>query len=152
MKKILVPVDLSEFSKEIIEEAAKLAKLTDAELILLNVASVDVGFIIGDVGFQYLPELEHTALEDDAVMLSNFTDYIKLKDIKCKSLVKQGIPVDVILEQAEEQNADCIVIGSRGHGSLYEVLVGSVCHDVIKYSNIPVYVIPNNKAKEEKSK
>ncbi|MBV7441655.1 universal stress protein [Weeksellaceae bacterium TAE3-ERU29] len=151
MKKILVPVDLSEFSKEIIDGALNLAKLTDAELILLNVASLDIGFIIGDVGFQYLPQLEHTALENDAMMLNNFTDYINLKDVKCKSLVKQGVPVDVILEQAEKQNADCIVIGSRGHGSLYEVLVGSVCHDVIKYSNIPVYVIPNNKEKEEKS-
>ena len=130
-------------------EAIKLAKLTNAELILLNVASLDIGFIIGDVGFQYLPELEHTALEDDAVMLSNFTDYIKSKGVECKSLVKQGIPVDVILEQAEEQKVDCIVIGSRGHGSLYEVLVGSVCHDVIKYSNVPVYVKPNNKEKDK---
>ena len=152
MKKILVTVDLSELSKEIIDGAINLAKLTNAELILLNVASLDVGFIIGDVGFQYLPELEHTALEDDAVMLNNFTDYINLKEIKCKSLVKQGVPLDVILEQAKEQNADCIVIGSRGHGSLYEVLVGSVCHDVIKHSEIPVYVIPNNRKKEDKSK
>ena len=149
MKKILVPIDLSAFSKEVIEEAIKLAKLTGAELILLNVASLDIGFVVGDVGFQYLPELENTALEDDAKMLSNFTDYVKLKGVKCESMVKQGIPVDVILEESDKQHADCVVIGSRGHGSLYEVLVGSVCHDVIKYSNVPVYVKPNNKKKEK---
>ncbi|MRJ08460.1 universal stress protein [Ornithobacterium rhinotracheale] len=145
MKKLLVPIDLSEFSKEIIDEAVKLAKLSDAEVILLNVASLDVGFIVGDVGFQYMPELEETALEEDAKTLTEFTNYVNSQGVQCRSMVKQGIPVDVILEQAKEQNIDCIVIGSKGHGSLYEALVGSVCHDVIKYAKIPVHVKPNNK-------
>ena len=61
------------------------------------------------------------------------------------AIVKQGIPVDTIVEQSKELGADVIVIGSKGHGTLYEAFVGSVCRDVIKNSEIPVYVIPNQK-------
>lgn len=145
MKNILVPVDLSIFSKEIIEAAVQIARLDNGKLILLNVASVDVGFIIGDVGFQYLPELEETALKEDAKRLSDLQKYAEEQGVECVSMIKQGIPVDTILEQSDKLNIDLIVIGSRGHGSLYEALVGSVCHDVLKHTKVPVYVLPNKK-------
>ena len=149
MKNILVPVDLSPFSNEIALEAVKLAQATGGKLTLLHVVSLDVGFIIGDVGFQYLPELEQTALEEDAKQLNELQQQLSSHGVEVDALVKQGIPVDTILEQSKLNNIDIIVIGSKGHGTLYEALVGSVCHDVIKNSHIPIYVIPN-KQKEKK--
>ncbi|MDO5509250.1 MAG: universal stress protein [Weeksellaceae bacterium] len=143
MKKMLVPVDLSDFSNEIAMAAVDLAKRLDSELLLLHVVSLDVGFIIGDVGFQYLPELEETALQEDAKQLSDLERLVREQGVNCTSIVKQGIPVDTIIEQANLQGADLIVIGSKGHGTLYETFVGSVCRDVIKNSPVPLYVIPN---------
>lgn len=145
MKTILVPVDLSPFSNEIAMEAVKLAKITGGKIILLHVVSLDIGFIIGDVGFQYLPELEKTALEEDAKELTKLQEIIAAEGVEVESLVKQGIPVDTILEQVIETGSDVIVIGSKGHGTLYEAFVGSVCRDVIKDSKVPVFVIPNQK-------
>ena len=145
MKTILVPVDLSPFSNEIAMEAVKIAKITGGKLILLHVVSLDIGFIIGDVGFQYLPELEKTALEEDAKELNKLQEIIAAEGIQVEAIVKQGIPVDTILEQVEETGADTIVIGSKGHGTLYEAFVGSVCRDVIKDAKVPVVVIPNQK-------
>lgn len=143
MRNLLVPVDLSPFSNEIAQEAIKLAKVTQSKIYLLHVVSLDVGFIIGDVGFQYLPELEKTVLEKDAKDLHTLEQSLTQSGIEVETIIKQGIPVDVILEQSKELNIDTIVIGSKGHGTLYEALVGSVCHDVIKHSEVPVYVIPN---------
>ena len=148
MKTILVPVDLSPFSNEIAMEAVKVAKITGGKIILLHVVSLDIGFIIGDVGFQYLPELEKTALEEDAKELSKLQDIIAAQGVEVESLVKQGIPVDTILEQVEETGADTIVIGSKGHGTLYEAFVGSVCRDVIKDAKVPIVVIPNQRKKK----
>lgn len=145
MKTLLVPVDLSPFSNEIAMEAVKLAKITNAKLILLHVVSLDIGFIIGDIGFQYLPELEQTALEEDAKELTKLRDLVAEQGVEVDSMVKQGIPVDTILEQVTETQSDAIVIGSKGHGTLYEAFVGSVCRDVIKDSKVPVVVIPNQK-------
>lgn len=149
MKNILVPVDLSPFSNEIAGEAIKLAKSITGKVTLLHVVSLDVGFIIGDVGFQYLPELEKTALEEDAKQLNDLQQQLSKEGVEVEAIVKQGIPVDTILDYAKNNSTDVIVIGSKGHGTLYEALVGSVCHDVIKNSEIPVYVIPN-KQKEKK--
>lgn len=145
MKTILVPVDLSPFSHEIAMEAVKVAKITGGKLILLHVVSLDIGFIIGDVGFQYLPELEKTALEEDAKELTKLQEIIAAEGVDVESIVKQGIPVDTILEQVIETGSDAIVIGSKGHGTLYEAFVGSVCRDVIKDSTVPIVVIPNQK-------
>lgn len=147
MKNILVPIDLSVFSKHIVEEAINLTKAIDGKITLLHVVSVDVGFVVGDIGFQYLPELEETSLKEDAKQLHEFQEMVKEHNIPCEGLVKQGIPVDTIIEEAKKLTSEIIVIGSRGHGSLYEALVGSVCHDVIKQATIPVYVIPKKKEK-----
>ncbi len=148
MKNILVPVDLSEFSQVVLNEAINLAKMSNAKLHLLNVVSMDIGFIVGDVGYQYLPELEQTVLEEDAKQLKELEDQVKQQGVECDSTVKQGIPVDVILEESDEIKADYIVIGSQGHGTLYEALVGSVCHDVIKNSKIPLLVVPSKQEKK----
>lgn len=142
MKTVIVPVDLSAFSDKIVDAAVDFAKIIDAKLVLLHVVSLDVGFIIGDVGFQYLPELEKTTLEEDAKLLTGLQERVKSKGVECEALVKQGIPVDVILEETKNLGADIIAIGSQGHGTLYKAFVGSVCSDVIKQSEVPLYVIP----------
>ncbi|CAI9429927.1 Universal stress protein UspE [Candidatus Ornithobacterium hominis] len=143
MKKLLVPVDLSNITDEIIRQSIHFAQDLSAEIILIHVVSLDVGFILGEVGFQYLPELEETALEKDAVHLNNLKNQIEKSGVNCNSFLKQGIPAEIILETAEEIKPYAIVLGSKGHGNLYNALVGSVCHDVIKESKFPVFVVPN---------
>ena len=54
----------------------------------------------------------------------------------------QGPIVEKILHEAGEQQADMIVIGSHGHGALYDLLVGTVTQGVIKSATCPVVVVP----------
>lgn len=148
MKKLLVCVDLSNITDEIIQQSICFAKDLSAEIILIHVVSIDVGFILGDVGFQYLPELEETVLEKDAIQLNDLKLKIEKSDVQCRALVKQGIPAEIILETAEETSPYAIIIGSKGHGNLYNAFVGSVCHDVIKESKHPIFVVPSLEKKE----
>ncbi|MXV38478.1 universal stress protein [Flavobacteriaceae bacterium Ap0902] len=148
MKNILVPVDLSSFSNEVINHAIALAQDLNGKLTLLHVVSLDIGFIIGDMGYHYLPELEETTLHEDAKALKQLELKVREMGVEVASLVKQGIPVDTILEEAETMQADLIAIGSKGHGTLYEAFVGSVCRDVIKNAEIPIYVIPHQKKRK----
>jgi len=57
-------------------------------------------------------------------------------------LLVQGPTVDTILAQAEKLDADLIVVGSHGHGAVFDVLVGSISAEVIRRSTIPVLVVP----------
>jgi nucleotide-binding universal stress UspA family protein len=144
-QKILVPIDFSEFNQKVIGKAVEHAKLVDGEIFLIHVATLDLGVIVSETGFTYLPELEETALHEEAEQLTKLQLEIIEKNVPCQVIIKQGIPADVIIEESVNINADIIVIGSLGHNTLYNMLIGSVASDVIKHSSIPLLVIPKEK-------
>lgn len=57
-------------------------------------------------------------------------------------LVLDGEPVECILEQAQKGGADLVVMGTRGHGGLLGLVLGSVARQVLDRSSVPVLVVP----------
>lgn len=145
MQTILVPIDFSDFNKIVINKAIEHAKLVDGKIYLIHVATLDLGVIVSETGFTYLPELEQTALNEEAEQLKMLKNSVEEKGVSCETIIRQGIPADVIVQEAKELSADLIVIGSLGHNTLYNMFIGSVASDVIKYSSIPLLVIPKEK-------
>jgi len=143
--KILVPIDFSEFNRKVIQKAIEHAKLTHGEIYLIHVATLDLGIIVSETGFTYLPELEETALNDEAEQMGMLQKEIQEMGIPCQTIIKQGIPADIIVQEAKDLQVDWIVIGSLGHNSLYNMLIGSVASDVIKHSPVPLIVVPKGK-------
>ena len=62
--------------------------------------------------------------------------------------VLEGPPADAILRVAEVRQPDLIVMGSRGHGALASLLLGSVSHRVLAHTRVPVMVV---RAREEET-
>jgi nucleotide-binding universal stress UspA family protein len=60
----------------------------------------------------------------------------------------QGPAVEMILREARNQNAGLIIMGSHGHGALYELLIGSVTQGVMKDAHCPVVVVPSKAGKK----
>ena len=144
-QKILVPIDFSDFNKTVIEHAIEHAKLVKGQIYLIHVATLDIGVIVSETGFTYLPELEETALNEEAEQMSQLKEEIESQGILYETIVKQGIPADIIVQEAKDLNADLIVIGSLGHNALYNMFIGSVASDVIKHSSVPLLVVPKQK-------
>lgn len=145
-QKILVPIDLSDFNQKVISIAIAQAKLVpDSIIYLIHVVTLDIGVIVSETGFTYLPELEESALKEEAEQTENLKAMVDKEGISCKVIVKQGIPADIIIEEAKELNVDLIVIGSLGHNTLYNVFIGSVATEVIKKSPVPLLVVPKGK-------
>jgi nucleotide-binding universal stress UspA family protein len=59
-----------------------------------------------------------------------------------------GPLVGCILDRALKHGAGLIVLGSHGHGALYDLLVGSVAEGVLKHSKVPVLVVPALRVKK----
>lgn|SRR5690606_38422388 len=145
MSTILVPIDFSDFNQKVIHKAIEHAKMVNGKIYLIHVATLDLGVIVSETGFTYLPELEQTALNEEAEQMSELKNEVEQKGVACETIVRQGIPADIIVQEAKDLNADLIVIGSLGHNSLYNILIGSVASDVIKHSSVPLLVIPKTK-------
>ncbi len=58
MTNIILPIDFSETTDILTDAAVKFAKESAGKIFLIHVAPSDLGFAIGDMGFQYFPEIE----------------------------------------------------------------------------------------------
>lgn len=142
MINIVLPVDFSDATEKLIDGAIKFAKQTNGKLCLIHVAPSDIGFAIGDMGFQYFPEVEQNEIKEELHQLNVLEQRIIAQGVDCEHLLKQGIAKDIILDYCREKNASYIVMGSHGRSGIYDVFVGSLTKDLTKSSPIPVLVIP----------
>lgn len=142
MVNIVLPVDFGSSTEKLIDGAVKFAKETNGKIFLLHVAPADIGFAIGDMGFQYFPEVEQNEIKEELIRLNAIEEGIQSKNIECEHLLKQGIAGDIILDFAKEKNAGYIVLGSHGRSNMYDVFVGSLTKEITRRSTIPVLVIP----------
>ncbi len=142
MINIVLPVDFSDATDRLIDGAVKFAKETKGKICLIHVAPADIGFAIGDMGFQYFPEVEQNEIKDELLRLNVLEQRINAQVVDCEHLLKQGVAGDSVLEYAKEKNADYIVMGSHGRSNMYDVFVGSLTKELTRRSPIPVLVIP----------
>lgn len=63
------------------------------------------------------------------------------RDLLAEVRVERGRPDQVILEEAERISADAIVMGSHGHSSVGELLLGSTAHRVVQRAPVPVLLV-----------
>ena len=142
MINIVLPVDFSETTDKLIEGAVKFAKQTNGQICLIHVAPADIGFAIGDMGFQYFPEVEQNEIKEELRELNEIQQRFITQGVDCEHILKQGVAKDIILDYCREKNASYIVMGSHGRSGIYDVFVGSLTKDLTKSSPIPVLVIP----------
>ncbi|WKS95570.1 universal stress protein [Riemerella columbina] len=145
MTTIILPIDFGETTDFLVDASVKFAKETNGSIHLIHVAPSDLGFAIGDMGFQYFPEVEKNEIKQELLQLNEIEQRIISQGVNCSHLLKQGIAKDIILDFAQEKNADYIVMGSHGRSGIYDVFVGSLTKELTKSSPIPVLVIPCHK-------
>jgi nucleotide-binding universal stress UspA family protein len=149
IRKILVPIDGSSASLKALRYAARLAELDarDAELILLHVLEdIKQGGAIGaqaKYGNVRLVEgFKRTRRKAASQWLKQIEEAAKKKGIRLKTEIVDGdSKVDVILNYAEKNSIDLIVMGSRGLTGFKRLLLGSIANAVVTNAPCPVMVV-----------
>ncbi len=136
--KILVPIDGSDHSARALETAVQMAEKFGGKITLIHVVSPQWGPFIDEASLAAAGKAIYKAGER---LLAETEKKIKAKGIKVEEMLKTGHVVGEITKASKEGKFDLIVIGARGVGVVAEMLLGSVSHGVIKYSNIPVLVV-----------
>ncbi|GIV27918.1 MAG: hypothetical protein KatS3mg027_1732 [Bacteroidia bacterium] len=137
IRKILVGIDFSEHSKKTLKYAIQLANKFSADITLVH--SYTLPLVNFETG--YIPPVEDMQKEAEAEMnalLNQFSGY------RFNTIIKMGFAAEVILEVAEEQGFDLIVVGIVGQGFIKEKLIGSTAYDLSRESKIPVLIIPKD--------
>jgi len=142
-RRLLVAFDGSAHAEAALDEAIDLARATNGRLTLLTAVPDRSGaWAVG--GAYWAPvSLEMVADQDErarARMLDAATERLP-PDVAVTKLVRHGPPAQAILTEAACGEHDLIVVGSRGCGELRSLLLGSVSHEVLHSSPVPVLVV-----------
>ena len=150
-RKILVALDGSEPSNNALEHAATIAKKFDAELILIAVVQRVMIPIFPDEGFGGVPlsAAKDMAQYQDKMrvlyqnVLKEAEEKVKKEypGVKTESILKEGRPSATIVEQAEKDDVDIIVMGSRGIGGYTGWVLGSTSRRVVDSCTKPILVV-----------
>jgi len=142
MKTILVPVDLSAVSRRVCDAACDLAHAMGARLLLLHVVQPP-SVMISDLYLVSSAQTEEMLVAAERVgdeRLRELGERCAERGISTRQLRRMGSAVPEILTQAGK--ADYVVMGSHGHSAVYDLLVGSTTHGVLKKAPCPVLIVP----------
>lgn len=144
MKTILFPTDFSKNAVHASRYAGMLAKLYDANLVLLHVHHIPM-----------VPQSNHTfevrnaislsrkgAMEDLETFTKQFIDDSNLPPERITQRVEYGFTAETIVEIAQTIKADMIVMGTQGASDMMDKWLGTHAQEVIKTAKCPVFTIP----------
>ncbi|QBN18952.1 universal stress protein [Flavobacterium nackdongense] len=140
MKRILVPVDFSDYSVEALKVAAQLAQKNNYEIILLHLLELPHQATDAFGNGNSIPEIiffKNKAIEK----LEKLMDSPFLKGLEIYESIEFKKVDEGIIDASIKNHADLIIMGSHGTSGFNELLVGSNTEKIVRYSKIPVLVI-----------
>jgi nucleotide-binding universal stress UspA family protein len=153
-KKILVALDGSESSQRAARAAVELAEKLKADLIVLHAISPPTSYyhstIASPTGMSLPAPSQH---EIDAYyayarkvalgIVGETESKAKKQGVHVKTEIPEAVSsvVETIINHAAKENADLIVVGTRGLGGFKKMLLGSVSSGIVSHANCPVLVV-----------
>ena len=141
MRKILMPIDGSRYSRKAIDYAGNLGLLegNDVHLIMVIQTGYASKYMDGDINF-YPGQVIHPKEHAQEVMDKTVAAF-KEKGLDVTAHTPIGDPAQMILETAKEIDADLIVIGNRGLGAFSRAFLGSVSTKVMNHARCSVLIV-----------
>jgi len=138
ISKVLVAIDGSDTSMDASDRATSISKEYNAELYALHVIRADVDLLGPHETSEFMTRMRNEG--------EQYLNKVKLKanekNIQIKTQIISSTNISGgILDYAEENNVDLIVIGTRGRSGFKKLLLGSVASRVVTYAHCPVLVV-----------
>ncbi len=141
IKKILVPIDFSDYSKSALRYSVNFAKSFNASITLIYVVEPIIyppDFSMGQIAIPTVnTEWDERAKEE----LDKLAKTEIPAELKVKTLIKTGKPFIEIIETAKEEDSDLIIIATHGHTGVEHILFGSTAEKVVRKAPCPVLTL-----------
>ncbi|MFN3939150.1 MAG: universal stress protein, partial [Chitinophagales bacterium] len=157
MKKILIPVDFSDYTWSTIEFALQMSENTAAEIRLIH--AFDDPFVDRDIAatpFQnqvsaqteaLIHKMEKDAMEAMEALIVKVKAAVRHRaenQLKLSSKVVRGFVSDEILREAKLWHPHLLLMGSRGHTRVEKFVFGTITQSIVKNATVPVLALPAN--------
>ena len=137
LKNIVLAFDGSEFSNRALQYAKTFAERFEATLWLVHIFTHTSDLL----GYEDYEKLYSKRKASGQTLLGVALQELSNTKLDVREKLEEGPEAESILNIAKNCNADLIVMGTRGHGKLKDLLVGSVSRKVIHHSLCPVMVV-----------
>ena len=142
INKIIAAIDLSEYSRDVLEYAGNLAKCIKSELIVVNV-----------INNRDIDALQRAAMETDAFLVKEWLSRQKeerqalieklIEETGCghlpnKIVFREGVPFRELLKAVDEEGADLLALGAKGRSNMPGELVGSTAEKICRRCPVPI--------------
>jgi nucleotide-binding universal stress UspA family protein len=138
MKTIVALVDHSDVTPKVLDQAHRLSRALGGSVTLINVLPEAV---VAEFGAVLIAPEDLNAARQKLLALR---DSLAARGTTATAVQAQGPIVDTILSKCKPLSPDLLIMGSHGHGALYNLLVGSVTAGILKRAACPVLVVPSN--------
>ncbi len=138
MKKILVAHDGSKLSDKALKKGVEISVRFDSNLTVLTV--------IPDLYLTELSDLDRKRImdaltEETMIAMEKIRSTLAGKSVEAKTITRQGMPAEKILETVKKMKVDLVIVGSHGRHGAKKFLLGSISSKVVEYANCPVLVV-----------
>ena len=141
MSTIALGLDASKGAQAAAHWVTQIARASDDRVVAVHVMPRSELWALGALQVDAKPLVDET----QALLAGPWTSALRKAGIACTTRFVRGDPAAELLRAATRLNAAMLVIGTKGHGSVHDLVVGGTVHKIINRSSVPVVLVPTTR-------
>ncbi len=144
IKRIVVGIDFSVYSSEILEYAAGVAERNSAEIVTVSVINkrhiepIKEAINNEQLRTRVLNDFINEQTEKRTQNMDDLLNQWVPKQVSTKTIIKNGVPFEEILKVVDDENADLLVISSKGRTNFEDFMFGTTSEKIFRYCPVPI--------------
>jgi nucleotide-binding universal stress UspA family protein len=149
-RKIMIATDGSEPVRRAVDTAIEIANLSESKLYAVHVIALGYYSITRSGDAEWKKEIEKQLITEGKEATAYVENAGRAANIEVESVILEGSPADEIVDFAEKNDIDLIVMGSLGRSGIEKFLLGSVAENVVRHSKKAVLFVRGETAEKSR--